>query len=96
MLSEEKHHELNIWVNKAMLKLYEKDPDGEFFQLFIIKLIAISKLKGYGIKDENKLYVVTKAEYEKLRGKNMKCTRQVVDDRAFEKKYNIEWYLGNG
>lgn len=25
----------------------------------------------------------------------MKCIRQVVDDRAFEKKYNIEWYLGN-
>ena len=26
----------------------------------------------------------------------MKCIRQVVDNRAFEKKYNIEWYLGNG
>ena len=26
----------------------------------------------------------------------MICTRRVVDDRAFEKKYNIEWYLGNG
>lgn len=22
--------------------------------------------------------------------------RQIVDDRAFEKKYNIEWHLGNG
>ena len=26
----------------------------------------------------------------------MICTRRVVDSRAFEKKYNIEWYLGNG
>lgn len=26
----------------------------------------------------------------------MKCTRKVVDDNAFEKMYNIEWYLGNG
>lgn len=26
----------------------------------------------------------------------MTTVRQVVDDRAFEKKYNIEWYLGNG
>jgi hypothetical protein len=26
----------------------------------------------------------------------MTTVRQVVDNRAFEKKYNIEWYLGNG
>lgn len=26
----------------------------------------------------------------------MRFTKKVVDDRAFEKKYNIEWYLGNG
>lgn len=26
----------------------------------------------------------------------MRCIKQVVDDRAFEKEYNIEWYLGNG
>ena len=30
------------------------------------------------------------------RDDNMTTVRQVVDDRAFEKKYNIEWYLGNG
>lgn len=23
-------------------------------------------------------------------------TKKVVDDRAFEKKYNIEWYTGRG
>lgn len=28
--------------------------------------------------------------------KNMTTTRAVVDDRAFEKEYNIEWYLANG
>ena len=28
--------------------------------------------------------------------KNMKTVRQVVDIRAFEKKYNIEWYTGRG
>ena len=26
----------------------------------------------------------------------MTVTRNVVDDRAFEKNYNIEWYTGNG
>ena len=26
----------------------------------------------------------------------MKTVKQVVDDRAFEKKYNIEWYTGSG
>ena len=26
----------------------------------------------------------------------MTVARKVVDDRAFEKNYNIEWYLGNG
>ena len=26
----------------------------------------------------------------------MTVTRKVVDDRAFEKNYNIEWYTGNG
>lgn len=26
----------------------------------------------------------------------MITTREVVDDRAFGKRYNIEWYLGNG
>lgn len=50
MLSEEKHNELNVWANKAMHKLYEKDPDGEFLQLFIRKLITISKLKGLALK----------------------------------------------
>lgn len=32
----------------------------------------------------------------KKRDENMTTIRQVVDDRAFEKKYNIEWHLGNG
>ena len=26
----------------------------------------------------------------------MRCFKPVVDDRAFEKNYNIEWYLANG
>ena len=26
----------------------------------------------------------------------MVTVKQVVDDRAFDKNYNIEWYLGNG
>lgn len=32
----------------------------------------------------------------KEEGENMTTSRQVVDDRAFEKNYNIEWCLGNG
>ena len=30
------------------------------------------------------------------KGNNITTVRQVVDDRAFGKNYNIEWYLGNG
>ena len=30
------------------------------------------------------------------RGVDMTTVRQVVDDRAFEKNYNVEWYLDNG
>lgn len=30
------------------------------------------------------------------KSEHMTTVRQVVDDRAFEKKYNIEWHLGNG
>lgn len=26
----------------------------------------------------------------------MRCFKPVIDDRAFEKIYNIEWYLANG
>ena len=26
----------------------------------------------------------------------MRCFEPVVDDRAFDKKYNVEWYLANG
>lgn len=26
----------------------------------------------------------------------MRCFKSVVDDRAFDKNYNIEWYLANG
>ena len=26
----------------------------------------------------------------------MRCFKPVVDDRAFDKKYNVEWYLANG
>ena len=94
---ENKMSETNKLVYETMLRLYGEDRSGRLLRFFITKLIAISKLKGYGIDDENKLYVVTKTEYERLKeNKGMKCERQVVDDRAFEKKYNIEWYLGNG
>lgn len=89
--------ELNIMANKVMAKLYGDDRSGRLLALFVKRLCSISRLAAYGIDDENKLYVVTKDKYEKLKGnKDMKCVRQVVDDRAFEKKYNIEWILGNG
>lgn len=26
----------------------------------------------------------------------MRCFKSVVDDRAFDKDYNVEWYLANG
>lgn len=32
----------------------------------------------------------------KKRDKDMTTVRKVIDDRAFEKTYNIEWYLDNG
>lgn len=94
---EDKIYEVSGLANKVMTRLYGEDRSGRLLRLFVTKLIAMSKLKGYGIDEENKLYVITKVEYEKLKGnKDMKCVRQVVDDRAFEKKYNIEWFTGNG
>lgn len=94
---DNKMSETNKLVYETMLRLYGEDRSGRLLRFFITKLIAISKLKGYGIDDENKLYVVTKTEYERLKeNKDMKCERQVVDDRAFEKNYNIEWFTGNG
>lgn len=42
--------------------------------------------------------VITRIENLEIKkeDENMTTVRQVVDDRAFEKNYNIEWYLGNG
>lgn len=68
----EKLAETNELVYKTMSKLYEEDRSGRLLCFFITKLIAVSKLKGYGIDDENKLYVVTKAEYEKLKKRRRK------------------------
>ena len=33
---------------------------------------------------------------KKEESEDVTTDRQIVDDRAFEKNYNIEWYLGNG
>ena len=33
---------------------------------------------------------------KKMKEEDVVTNRQIVDDRAFEKAYNIEWYLGNG
>lgn len=94
---EDKVSEMSYLANDIMAKLYDEDRSGKLLRLFITKLIAISKLKAYGIDDENKLYVVTKTEYDKLKDSNVnKKIPTIVDDRAFEKKYNIEWFLGSG
>lgn len=68
-ITDKKIAEINKLVYETMSKLYEEDRSGRLLHLFVTKLIAISKLKGYGIDDENKLYVVTKNEYEKLEKK---------------------------
>lgn len=76
---EDKMFETNKLAYETMLMLYSADTSGKLLRFFITKLIAISKLRGYGIDDENKLYVVTKDEYEKiksnLRGGTMKEER---------------------
>lgn len=78
-MTEDKMFETNKLAHETMLWLYSADTSGKLLRLFITKLIAMSKLKGYGIDDENKLYVVTKDEYEKvkndLRGSTMKQER---------------------
>lgn len=71
-ISKEKFTETNKLVHETMLRLYREDRSGRLLRFFVTKLIAISKLRGYGIDDENKLYVVTKAEYEKLKGHRRK------------------------
>ena len=66
--TKEEVHEISKLSSEILMKLYEDDRSGRLLRLFITKLIAMSKLKGYGIDDENKLYVVTKDEYGKLKG----------------------------
>lgn len=96
---EDKVSEMSYLANDIMAKLYQEDPRGKLLYLFITKLIAISKLTAYGIDDENKLYVVTKTEYDKLKDSNVTkkdSDQTIVDNRAFEKNYNIEWFTGKG
>lgn len=71
--------ETNELVYETMLRLYSQDTSGRLLRFFITKLIAVSKLKAYGIDDENKLYVVTKDEYEVLKGiKNMDIKKNIT------------------
>lgn len=44
----------------------------------------------------SELGISKKISEQDKRDENMATVRQVVDDRAFEKKYNIEWFLSNG
>ena len=64
---------------------------GIFLQKDEWKIVSYNKntdqiLSGLGIKKRIK----------EERNKYMVTVKQVVDDRAFDKNYNIEWYLGNG
>ena len=79
-------------------EIFKEDNTGRLLYFFAKKLCNILKLKAFDscIDDKYKFVVIAKDECERLKGKNMKCNRQVVDDRAFEKNYNIEWYLSNG
>lgn len=57
--------------------------------------------KSYALRSySNRLLkeVITRIENLEIKeeGENMTTSRQVVDDRAFEKNYNIEWCLGSG
>lgn len=88
--------ETNKLAYETMLMLYSADTSGKLLRFFITKLIAISKLKGYGIDDENKLYVVTKDEYEKvksdLRGSTMKEERifiQIIEHDDGSRTYAV-------
>ena len=82
---EDKVSEMSCLANDIMAKLYQEDPRGKLLYLFITKLIAISKLTAYGIDDENKLYVVTKDEYERLKGKVMKLKTEVNVERLINR-----------
>ena len=80
--TREEISKINRLSSEVMMKLYGYDKSGRLLRLFIHKLIAISKLKGYGIDDENKLYVVTKDEYEKfkddLKGDSMEIKKNIT------------------
>lgn len=78
---EDKTYEMYNLEIEVFRKLYADDRSGELLSLFIKKLINTSKLPAYGIDDKNKLYVVTKDEYETLKkNKDIKkqITKQVV------------------
>ena len=62
---------------------------------------SFSSSKSYALRiysDKLLKEVITRIENLEIKkeGENMTTVRQVVDDRAFEKNYNVEWYLGNG
>lgn len=59
-------------ANGVMFAFWKDDRSGKLLYEFIAKLCGLTRLPAFGIEDKYKTYIVTKEEYEKIKGKAIK------------------------
>ena len=59
-------------ANGIMMAFWKEDRSGKLLYKFITKLCGLTRLPAFGIEDKYKTYIVTKEEYEKIKGKAIK------------------------
>lgn len=64
--TEEELCEISRLADDILMKLYQMDRSGRLLYLFVKKLSAKSRLKGYGIDDKYTPFVVSKDEHKKI------------------------------
>ena len=99
----EKNHESKPKRVLSRASLYGSDTEygGVEIQTWINTGVFLSKEEWQKIsyeKDTNQILseLGIEKKIKKEETVDVATDRQIVDDRAFEKKYNIEWYLGDG
>lgn len=59
-------------ANGVIMVFWKEDRSGKLLYKFIVKLCGLTRLRTFGIEDKYKPYIVTKEEYEKIKGRNVK------------------------
>ena len=62
----ENRQDLDKFVSKVFMEIYEYDRTGRLLYLFARRLSVVSKLKAFGIDDENKFVVIPQERYKRL------------------------------